>query len=302
MNFMRVLLAAAFSFATLSAHAAKPIVQPMPVGEDLSIEVVPAAAEIQVDVPDSSAATAQFGLIGALIGSAIDNSAAKKAEAKMAPLRDKLIGISFQQELENILRERLPGSGLATTPQMHFLTGAEQIQEAESIKQRPLRAMIVTPRYAFNTGMTNMYVRLSFSLVERTAKSSGKFKTASLFSRNYTYGFALDNPGKPEENQARWLAMPDAQLVDALKKALGQSVDMVVYDFSEPGRAEWNLPPVKGERHGLLSIQPGRKIKQENGITWVRTGKGAFQALEGFETAGVAEAAVSVPADSAAQP
>lgn len=298
-NLSRRLLAAivASAFALGTAQAKKPLELPMPVGEKLSIEVVPAAREIQVDVPDTSAMGAQFGLIGAIISSSMDNAAAKKAEARMAPVRDKLIDVDFQRSLEAALRERLPGSGIATTPQFHFLTGVEQVGDPASVRGRPLRAMVLTPRYAFDAGMTRMYVKLTASLVERTLKSNGKYKTRGLFSRDYVHGLALQGTGDVEQNQARWLAMPAPALVELLNAGLDQSVAMLLHDFSQQGRAEWNHVPTKAERHGRI-------VRQEGGVTWTRLGKGIFQSLQGSASvAPVApDAAPVVPAEAGPAP
>lgn len=63
---------------------------PMPLAPELPVEIVMNQHELAVDVPETATAMgAQFGLIVALIGSAIQNSQVKKAEERAAPIRDR---------------------------------------------------------------------------------------------------------------------------------------------------------------------------------------------------------------------
>jgi hypothetical protein len=79
--FNRLCLLAVLSLSCFSAQGAKPIAVPVPVAQDLPVELIESQQEIAVSVPQTASAVGmQFGLIGAIVGSAIQNSQAKKAE------------------------------------------------------------------------------------------------------------------------------------------------------------------------------------------------------------------------------
>lgn len=92
----------------------------IPVSEDnqsQSLQVLPALYDeevgVQIVVADSSAATAQYGALGALIGSIVDssinNSRAKKAERRAEVIREITADFSLQDNLEAAIA--IPDSG-----------------------------------------------------------------------------------------------------------------------------------------------------------------------------------------------
>ncbi|MEO0576124.1 MAG: hypothetical protein AAF004_11735 [Pseudomonadota bacterium] len=81
-------------------------------GQPQTVHVLPALYDeeigVQIVVADSSAATAQYGLIGALVGAAIDasinNSRAKKAERRAEVVREMTADFSLQENFEGALQ------------------------------------------------------------------------------------------------------------------------------------------------------------------------------------------------------
>ena len=110
---------------------------PITDGEDpQSLHVLPVLdqeeIEVQVVVADSSAGTAQFGALGALVGAIIDtavtNSRAKKAERKAEVLRAATIDYDFLENLNSVIGVETAGNGWSIES-TGKITGETEIRE-----------------------------------------------------------------------------------------------------------------------------------------------------------------------------
>jgi hypothetical protein len=266
------------------AVAAKPVELPMPLAQDLPVELVFNQQELAVEVPQTASAVGmQFGLIGALIGSAVQNSQAKKAEARVVPLRDLLVRYRFNQQLEDALRAKLASGGLSPHPQLSVRQTAWDQAEANA-QPASMQALVLAPRYAMTYDFQRLSVALATSLVQRTPKSNGKYKTKVLFSRTYLFDFPLSAPpGQDEDMVQRWVALGGDGLSRLLDQGIAQTTDMLAYDFSAAGRAEWSLTG-KGEFAEASGQRfPGHPVRKGEGWVWVRAGKGWMQGLSGHQ-------------------
>lgn len=302
----RICLAFGLVAFAFTATAGAPTV-PKPMAQDLTVEVVQAQQELAVDVPDSNAGMvgAQFGLLGALvgsaIGSAIENSAAKKAEANVAPIRDQLIGFDFNARFEQAVRAKLASEGISTKPQFVFLSPVAMAERDEKNGERALKALVLRPRYSMDNAFNSMTVSIGVALVDRERKSNGKYKERQAFFRNYSFHFPLDLPSA--QNPKQWADLGKPTLTALLDQGITQSVDMVVYDFSDEGRAQWEqsnkkmFAPLKGRRY------PGMALRTEQDYVWVRTGKRYMQTVQGYQVvSGPLATAASVAATAPAAP
>ncbi|KGQ19744.1 hypothetical protein LF41_2686 [Lysobacter dokdonensis DS-58] len=285
-----------------------------PVAPDLVVEVSQPQQEIAVDVPESNAGAAgmQFGLLGALVGSvvesAIENSAAKKAESTVAPIRDVLIGYDFNARLEAQLRAKLPSEGLSNAPQFLFLSPAALAERAEKNAPRAAKALVLTPRYAMDNTLATLSVSITAQVIERDVSPRGKFRDFVRFTRVYKFNMPLD--AASETNAKQWVDLGKPTLTALLDQGIAQSIDMLVFDFSDAGRAQWEQPnrgmetTLKGRRyHGMT-------LKSEPDFVWARTGKKLAQTIQGYQIvtgpisvdapAADAPAVVAVPAAPAA--
>ena len=88
--------------------------------------------------------------------------------------------------------------------------------------------------------------------------------------------------GSPDENLKAWESMGSERLSALLDEATGQTVDMLVYNFSEEGRAAWAKAPklgpavLEGRRFG------GNTLKKGGDWVWVPRGEDEEQAIEGY--------------------
>lgn len=302
---LRVLLTVALLCASTAAPAKK-YERPMPLSQQLPVELMMTQQEIAVDVPDPSAAASQFGLIGALVGAAIANAQAQAAEKRAAEVRNLLVDYRFNPKFEAALRAKLASEGISPSPQLvvrdtpwdaYSANRPQALQESAAAGAKPPTGLILSlsPRYALSTDLQTLYVRLSLAVIERSAKANGKYKDRYLFWRNYTFNHPLPTSGgiKAETNMRRWTEVGSAEVQRRLDVGIEQVTDMFVYDFSQAGRSEGAVKVNKefGEFKGQKTT--GRQIRAGEAWYWSRVGKGYLEAIVG--TYPVEEAPAMVP-------
>ena len=288
---LRLIMGLGLLCMALSATAAKQPL-PLPLAGELEVELVQEQQELAVDVPDSSAAAMQFGLLGALIGSGIENAQVKNAERRVAELRNLLIDYPFQARMEARLRERLPSEGISPSPVIELRATPWLAADAAGTLSAPQERLVLVPRYAMRNDFESMSVGLAASLVVREPRANGKVKVRAPFSRRYAFHFPLDDIGvDADADAARWLEMGAPRLEAMLDRGVDHVVDMLVYDLSPEGRAEAETKVRRGFAQARGLEFGGRGLREGDGWVWVRSVNGAAQAVLGYEPIGDAPSA-----------
>lgn len=296
MMFRRVFASMIVAFFVTAAHAAKPIVQPMPLGENLAVEIVLNQQEVGVDVSQTNAMAAGGGLLGALIVAGVDNARTKNAEERIVPIRDLLIAYRFNDAFERELRAKLPSEGISTTPVFTVQNTSLGAIDAQNNRQAAARAFVLTPRYAFDNRFAQMTVRVNAQMVERQPKSNGKIKAVIGFNRSYTFQFVLpETSDEPEVNVKAWTAFGADALTAMLDEGVRQSVDMLVFDFSQEGRKQWESYDRKASVRLAGRSYPGLTVREAPEWVWARAGKGWLQAMNGYRIAAARPVPAMVP-------
>jgi hypothetical protein len=300
----RICLAIGLAALCLDASA-KPKPLPMPLAQELAVEVVMGQHELAVDVPATASAMGmQFGLVGAIIGSAVQNSQVKKAEERIVPIRDQLLAYRFDERVEAVLRARLASEGLSPNPSINVMQSPWDAADAQRNGQdMPLHAMVLTPRYSMDTGFGTLSVSLMTQVVDRTIKPNGKVKTKYRFTRTYAFRYPLMGAAG-EDNPQRWAGMGSQRLAELLDEGITQAVDMLVHDFSPAGRGEW-AQKIKRQSTTVKGMSfPGLAVRQTPDWAWVRTGNAmAIATLQGYQPIDFAAASATpvVAAEAATQ-
>lgn len=256
-------------------------VVPKPIAPQLPIEVVQAQQEVAIDVPTTASAVGGgFGLIGAIIGSAVQNAQAKGAEERVTGVRDALIGYDFNANLERALRAKLASGDISPDPQFNILTPAAVAERIEKRAAQPTQALVLGPRYAFDYEMTTLTVKVVATLENRERKSNGKYKYRTQFKHTYAFSFPI---AQPNQTSAPWTALGREGLVALLDQGIAQVSDMIAYDFTDQGRSEWD----RDNRKQFVRIKgrgfPGMSIREEADFVWARVGKFDGQVVQGWQ-------------------
>jgi hypothetical protein len=290
----RVCVAVA-AMAMCFGAAAKPPMAPMPVAAELPVELIENQNELAVDVSNTAGAIGmQFGLIGALIGAGIQNAQAKKAEERVVPLRDLLINYHFNERLEQGLRAKLASDGLSPHPDFNVMKTPWDAVDAQQARNAPPQALVLYPRYSIDSGFSQLTVQVTAQLVHRTLKPNGRIKSSYDFIRTYAYHFPMQSTGGPDPVQ-HWTQLGDAGLARVLDEGIAQATDMLVYDFSAQGRAEWTQP-VDGSVTVRGITYRGRPLRHDNDWAWVRVGRKWAQSIQGYHPIdGIAATIAAVP-------
>lgn len=273
-------LGLAFGLSVLCASAlAKDDPLPLPLAEQLPVEVQITQHEMAVDVPDYATGMGlQFGLVGALMGAMAENSQSKKGEIAVLPVRNMLVNYDFQQRLVDALQAGLPGSGIATQP---VVTVANLPWEARGdLQNMPPRALVIRPRYALDETMSALYVKLQVTLEDRVVRN-GTVKTKVAFTRPYTFRSTLAAPVWGQTTP--WTAMGAERIALLMDQSVDQAVAILLYDFSAEGRQQWTQK-VKGRTDIAGRYVPGRAERRNGDAVWVRAGNKRVQALTAYQT------------------
>jgi hypothetical protein len=300
----RLCLALGLAFSCFAVDA-RTVELPTPIARELPVELVLNQQEMAVEVPQTAAAVGmQFGLIGALVGSAVQNSQAKKAEARVVPLRDLLVHYRFNDRLEAAVRAKLASDGLSPDPQLTVRQTAWDEARANA-QPASMQALVLVPRYAMTYDFQNLSVSLATSYVERTPKSNGKYKTRTLFRRVYKFDFPMAAaPAEGEDMVLRWTALGSDGLSRLLDEGIAQTTDMLAFDFSAEGRSQWTQTGKGQSAEAAGQHFPGMQVRQGAGWVWVRSGKGWAQSLVGhrpLDATTLAALAAPLPAQSAGE-
>lgn len=256
-------------------------VVPKPIATQLPVEVVQPQQEIAIDVPTTASTVGmQFGLIGALVGSAIQNSQAQDAEKRVTPVRDALIGYDFNARLEQALRAKMASDAISPEPQFAFLSPAAVAERVAARAEIPAQALVLMPRYAFDYDMETLTVRIDATLENRERKKNGKYKYKPQFKHAYAFSFPITNAAKTAQP---WIDQGREGLATILDQGIAQVTDMLAHDFSDAGRLEWDADNRKQSARLKGREFPGTAIRQEADYVWVRTGQFDAQVLQGWQ-------------------
>lgn len=272
-----LLVAAAFGFVASHTAVAK-----APVAQAKDIEVVMTQQELAVDVPNTGGAVAAGvgGILGALIGAAINNAQVANGEKRVAEMRNQLIDYRFNQRFEQALAAKIAAANLPQPPKVEFVTsvrGADELKAAGAVPRNYV--LVLSPRYAITSNFEDLSVSSSAMWIDRSLKGNGKVKQKFHMMRTYAFRFPMKeiSGSGATEDSARWVALGGAELAAMLDKGIDEVTDMIVYDLTPAGLAE--SQEKKLSNYNMAGkARRGRKVEVAQDRVWLRN---RF-ALEGF--------------------
>lgn len=269
---LRCAATAALFFVCAFAHASDEQALSAPFAPQQPVEIMINQQELAVDVPDSAAIGAQFGLLGALVSAAVDNAKAGYAEKRVVEMRNQLVDFRFNERFETAVRDKIIAAQLTADPVVSVRLGAWTGPEAKAAGAAPKQGVIVlSPRYAIANNFENMRISLDVRYVDRELKSNGKLKEKFRFGRSYTFSYPLDkvSGSGADGDAARWVAFGKPQLQWLMAEGIDQVTDMFVYDMTDVGVDE-SLVKIDGFATVAGKSVAGRQVRSGDGWVWTR--------------------------------
>jgi hypothetical protein len=236
---------------------------PMPLGEQLPVELVATQNGINVEILNN----AGLDLMVPMLGSGLNRAAARNAEARVGPINQALSAYRYGERFEARLRASLASEGISPAP---VLT-VHSLQDSARSRDVPLHALVLTPQYTMSQDFDRLYVRLHVQLVDREPKADGQYKARARATRIYMFSHRLKET-KVEQHVAAWHSLPPPVLAALLDEAIGHVIDMMVYDFSAEGRAEWDANVRNGRARLDGHVYGGKEVRRGEGWIWLRSG------------------------------
>jgi hypothetical protein len=272
-----LLIAAVCGLVASQAAVAK-----APVQQARDIELVMTQQELAVDVPNTGGAVAAGvgGILGVLIGAAINNAQVANGEKRVAEMRNQLLDYRFNQRFEQAFAAKLAAANLANPPKVEIVTsvrGADELKAAGAVPRT--YALVLSPRYAITSNFEDLSVTVNAMWLDRSLKTNGKVKQKFHMMRTYAYRFPMEEvsgSGATEDSQ-RWVALGGAELSAMLDKGIDEVAAMVVYDLTPAGLAESQDKKMRDVKMAG-KVRRGRKVEVAPGQAWLRN---RFM-LEGF--------------------
>ncbi|ALN81235.1 hypothetical protein [Lysobacter antibioticus] len=297
-----VVALAALACLPFHSVAGKPDL-PMPIAQQLPVELVPVQQEIGVIVQPNPVGA--FGLIGALASVAINKAQVENGEKRVAEIRNLLLDYRFNEQVEKALRAKLANDGISPQPVI-------SLRQTEWDAASPADVLLITPTYHVANTFEAMTVALRVQMVHREIASNGKAKIEIRFGRDYSMNIPMRKIGGSGagEDAQRWIAMGKPSLERLIDHGIEQTTDMLVYDFSSAGRAEAGKRVMNTEMTKFgKEIYKGRLLRTDGESVWLRQGNDRYQVVTGYHPVdgqpiaeAVAPVAPAAPVDAVAAP
>lgn len=245
---------------------------PLPLGERFSVEVDVSQKVLFVLVNDNGG----LGIVSPLAGMIVNGVANNNAETRIAPMNEALASYRLDERLKTQLQAKLASAlaseGISPNPELSFWERGQQVSGGTVIvKDVPLQAMVILPQYFMSQDFDRLTVKLHVQLVGRERKANGQYKTRPRVTRIYTFNQRIEET-KVKENAAVWHGLPPSALAALLDEGIDHVVDMMIYDFSAEGRAEWDANVRNGRARLDGHVYGGKEVRRGEGWIWLRSG------------------------------
>lgn len=231
----------AFLFST-AANAKIVSDLPTPFASTLPIELRLTQQEIAVEVPNNGAAAslAIGGIVGVLVGAAINKASVANAEKRVAEIRNQMIDYDFSKQFEAEFREKAALQLLGPKNDITVSRTTMWADMTDKTAKAGKDILVIQPSYSLSNKFDEVNVRMSVMLVDREVKSNGKIKLRYRHMRNYAYTVVLQ-PGVKQSANAGAEAveqMGKDQLVAMINNGIGGVVEVFNISLSAEGKAK----------------------------------------------------------------
>lgn len=243
----------AFLFSS-TAHAKTLKDLPTPFASTLPIELRLTQQEIAVEVPNNGAVAslAVGGILGALVGAAINKASVANSEKRVGEIRNQMIDYDFSKQFETAFREKAALQLLAPKYDIKVSKTTMWADITDKTATAGKDILVIQPSYALTNKFDEVIVRVSVILLDRQAKSNGKIKVKYSHSRNYAYTVIL----QPGVKQSANAGAEDVTQMgkDQLTAMIDDGIDGVIEVLNISLSAEGKAKLAKGGKSGQYVV------------------------------------------------
>lgn len=289
-------LAAIGLSAVLSACAGTPMNQAMPpdlLAGDKTTQVLSAVSQSEMQahiaVQDSSALAGQFGLIGALVGAAIDSgvnsSRTEAANERLAAIRDALIDFDFTQYYFDHLHANVDNAALGAV----VFSRASEFTDAYYYRrtQDPgvQYTLFLNGDYYLSADFSAIQVGIRALLVDNATIADRKGKSGrppqleiadAAYRSTILAEFVLDahQTDDPAANATRWAEQGATLARTALERGVVLATEVLEMDLTGPDYAQ--LATELNETRPIAGLPSQAVARLANATVFKRTTDGAL--------------------------
>jgi len=228
---------------------------------------------------DGSVLSNNFGIIGGLIGSAVENAQLSKGQQRAKEVMAVLSAYPLNRKFQDAVIPVLHHEGISPNPEFFVLNPENRKSYVENMPEpgNPAYLMEMVPFLSLSHTGDVIILSTSIFIYRRELKKNGKEKMrwpAELREYKFRYSIPMKKY-KSEDIEAatsRWLRDGEQDLTGKLDFAVTELAEMIKFDFTRSGRALWKTPPQKNivEFDGLK--YPGFEVKRTDKFVVVSTG------------------------------
>jgi len=197
--------------------------------------------EVEIDKPDVNGGG---GLIGAIIEGIAESTMDKNRQKAIAPIRDALVGLDFENRYIEMLKQTLPSSLVREDANYRVLRDQFAFENA-LVELKGRNGVAIDARYAFDANFNNLYFLnyLRFGdigmVLDAKGKPKPKYKSDAQMQGKVTFVaynsfFPIAKFGGYEAGAAVWSARAGAPMKDAFAQALKEIGGLIKRDFAIP--------------------------------------------------------------------
>lgn len=254
-----------------------------------ALQILVAQSEIKSDINLSNVAVATGGgLLGGLIGAAVDSARAKKAEELIAPVRTAVADLDADAKAMETAKQGFAGAEwFKTNPNTAFSkdaspAGKSGVLDASTATQTAFVEYTYDLSPEFDALRVVEKIEVATKAIPASAKGNGEKRLAPknlVYSRSVTSIILLPSISKEKEaNAASWAADGGKLVRVALDKAFGQIQALTprLLGMTEADEAALNVKTNKKIVSGGFA---GRPQPTTDGSTLLWTGAGFVQTI-----------------------
>ena len=233
----------------------------------------------EIEKADSSAASAQFGLLGALIGTVVDStinsSRSETAETMVAPIRNSMVDYNFGQALEDTLAVELKSLSFLNIQHISQVHSQDSEESTKLIENSQADVVLtlntvyyLTPNFRTLKIISNIKAHPNTDILKVIVKKTDSNSDIPLLYQNsFTYEYSLKTSTSTLDEAVNNWAENNGRLIrKAVNQGVAELAKMIAYDLNVSESGNNDTKPAKtektkyGNRSGILVLDDNQYV------------------------------------------